>query len=114
MNKYYFYDLGFRNVLFNKFDELLIGERGDNFLKNVFFKFIIDNGIEDIKFWRTIYKKEIDFIIDEKDAFEVKLNPKNIRIKKYTKFFEKYPEIKFNFVTYNSDTNLDIYDFLNI
>ena len=113
MNKYYFYDLGFRNVLFNRFDELLIGEQGGNFLENLFFKFIIDNGIEDIKFWRTIDKKEIDFIIDEKYAFEIKLNPENVRARKYSKFIEKYPEIKFNFVTFNSASYLDICDFLD-
>lgn len=58
MNKYYFYDVGFRNVLFGKFNDLLIGEQGGIFLENVFFKFLIDNEIEDIKFWRTTDKKK--------------------------------------------------------
>ena len=52
---------------------------------------------EEIKFWRTINKQEIDFVIDEKEAFEVKVKP--IKKKGYKLFLETYPYLKFSFVS---------------
>jgi predicted AAA+ superfamily ATPase len=112
MQKIFFYDLGYRNALYGKFENLSDNVNTGNFLENIFFRLLIDNNIEDIRFWRNQNKREVDFIIDEKYAFEIKLKPETANIKKYKKFIETYPEIEFYFVGLKSEEYLDIYDFL--
>lgn len=56
-------------------------------------------GKDKIKFWRTTGKQEIDFIADEKEAFEVKINPAKIKEKNYKKFLESYPDIELSIIS---------------
>jgi len=44
---------------------------------------------EKIRFWRTIQKNEIDFVIDEKEALGAKFNSKQFKEKKIQNFSEK-------------------------
>jgi len=113
MTKVYFLDNGFRNSILNMFTA--IDQRIDSgqTLENLFCSELVKLGRNDIRFWRTLDKKEIDFIIDEKYAFELKLTKRNIKPEKYQKFKIIYPNIKLNFVTYLDDNDFNILNFLS-
>jgi uncharacterized protein len=103
MPKVYFYDLGFRNLLLNDFDFLDKRQDKGAYLENVIFKeFLRQFGnINLINFWRTQDKKEVDFVIDSKEAFEVKFVASQIKKKKYEAFKNFYPNIKLSFLEYS-------------
>lgn len=102
MPKIYFYDLGLRNVFLNNYNP--IDSRSDKgaYLENIIFKEFLrqTKNIDEIKFWRTQDKNEVDFIVNN-EAFEVKFETKQGVEKKYERFRELYPEIKFNFLDNN-------------
>lgn len=103
MPKIYFYDLGLRNYLINNFN--LIDNRPDNgqILENiVFLRFLNHHKKDGINFWRTQAKNEVDFIVDREKAFEVKFNSKNFQESKYASFKNQYPDIKLQFISYDS------------
>ena len=54
--------------------------------------------VEDIRFWRTQKKQEVDFIIEEKKAYEVKFSSKNYIQQKYYYFKKKYPDIPLSLI----------------
>jgi len=102
MPKVYFYDLGLRNYLLNNFD--LIDNRLDcgQVLENiVFLKFLNHHKRDNINFWRTQAKNEVDFVVNREQAFEVKFNPKSFQESKYAKFKKQYPEIKLQLISYD-------------
>ncbi|MEW5694023.1 MAG: ATP-binding protein [Candidatus Hydrogenedentota bacterium] len=103
MPKIYFMDLGLRNFFKGNFD--LYHNRDDKgmILENALFRQLIEKYEPDqIKFWRTIQKKEIDFIIDELYAYESKTQIRNIKLRDYRLFLETYPDIKFQFVSFEN------------
>ncbi|HFA51717.1 MAG TPA: ATP-binding protein [Bacteroidetes bacterium] len=96
MPKIYFNDLGLRNSLLNRFTK--ISERSDKgaLLENYFFcqaRHIY--GLDQLFFWRTTSKQEIDFVIEKEyekgKAWEVKWNARHFKINKYKRFLEAYP-----------------------
>jgi len=114
MPKVFFFDNGYRNALLNSFS--LWGDRLDKgeLLENSVFVELTKNSMEDIKFWRTQDKQEIDFIVNEKYAFEVKLNKNSFKAAKYKTFKNKYPDIDLKLVTYSDFYELDIFDFISL
>lgn len=97
MPKIFFNDLGLRNALLNRFE--MVENRADKgaILENYYFlafrqKFKLDQ----ILYWRTADKQEVDFVIEESfgkgNAYEVKWNPNNFKRSKYKKFEETYPD----------------------
>ncbi len=111
MSKVYFYDNGYRNSILKTF--LPINDRIDSgsTLENIYFSELRKMNKDDIRFWRTQDKKEIDFIIDEKYAFEVKIQKKKYNREKYKLFCESYPDIKLSPLVLSDDDELDILDF---
>ena len=98
MPKMYLNDLGLRNSLVNNFAP--IGARADRgvILENYVYNLFRENLLPDnIKFWRTQKKQELDFVISnhmgKHRAIEVKFNKKNFKENKYQFFRERYPEI---------------------
>ncbi len=96
MPKVYFNDLGLRNAFLNRFGE--VNDRSDKgeLLENFYFlQFRQNYSIDQIKFWRTADKQEVDFIIEESfgegQAFELKWNKAAFKPSKYKKFREHYP-----------------------
>ncbi len=88
--KVYFMDTGLRNALVNDFKPL--EERNDvekgQVVENLFFKMLLDAySPEDIKFWRSKGGAEVDFVLEEKTAWEIKYR---IKRKKYGDFEKKY------------------------
>ena len=110
MGKFYFMDNGFRNGILNIFSKNAdLIDQGAN-LEAVVVTELIKHGFDDVKFWRTQDGTEIDFIIDELVALEVKQNTRKFHAKKYKNFLSHYPEIKLNVVSYCDETELDVLD----
>ena len=82
-----------------------------NTLENIFFIELMKLRHLSCMYWRTKDKVEIDCVIDEQYAFEVKVNKNAFNIKKYKSFMKKYPQIPVNLVCYKDEEILDILDF---
>lgn len=103
MPKVYFYDLWFRNSLLKNFDN--INNRLDKwgYLENIVWReFLFTYWLDNIKYWRTISKNEVDFIINDNKAYESKFSEKLIKESKYKSFTDKYPSFDLEFITYNN------------
>ncbi len=103
MPKAYFMDLGLRNFLLKDFKPFVGRQDNGQILENAVYKELLKNYEgEDIKFWRTVQKQEIDFVAGGKFAYEVKTNPKSFKPGNYKTFSTSYPEIKFSIVSFDS------------
>jgi len=111
MPKAYFYDLGLRNYFAGNFESILTrNDKGQLLENNVFLQLVQKVGIDSINYWRTIYKHEVDFIVEEKVALEVKFSSKTLKMSKYNKFINEYNEIPLEIITYQKEKNhLPIY-----
>ncbi len=110
MRKVYFADIGIRNFLIKDFRTInnRLKEKG-YILENLFLiNFLMKNNIDEIKFWRNKDGKEIDFIIDEKIAYEILYDCRKKRNKSANKknFEKNFHNIKVKI--------LCIDDFINI
>ncbi len=102
--KVYFHDLGLRNYFANNFDPILLrGDRGE-LLENYVFRLFVDHyDVDwDIRYWRTRGKHEIDFIIKEKRAYEVKFSESSYKAKKYEFFKNNYPDLPLKVIHYDN------------
>ena len=92
MPKIYFYDCGLRNALLKNFEHLELREDKGNLFECFVFNFLGNLfSYEQLNFWRTKDKNEVDFIIeDKKIAIEVKYNSQQIRKKRYLDFQKRY------------------------
>ena len=107
MPKIYFSDLGIRNYLVNNFSPIAMRQDKGDLLENYLFNvFKAKYGLENVKFWRTQNKQEVDFIIkkqsQKKYAYEVKFQKKNFSQSKYNFFKKSYPEIALSCIDLNS------------
>lgn len=94
MPKVYFYDCGLRNALVNNWEPLIERIDAGALLENVFFQQLIAKyDVDDIHFWRSKQKQEVDFVINGSYAFEIKMNKDKFMSKQYTPFITKYPKI---------------------
>ena len=102
MPKVYFYDSGLRNFLIDNFKPFVTRDDKGVLLENAVYRQLLEKYDKDeIKFWRTIQKNEVDFVVEEKLAYEVKANPKKFREKTYKLFLENYPKMKFSIVSFD-------------
>ena len=104
MKKAYFQDLGLRNFFEGNFDAILLRNDRGELLENYVFRLFSDQyDLDwDIRYWRTQKKQEVDFIIQEKSAYEVKFSKKLYKPYKYKFFKNKYPEIPLKLLTYDN------------
>lgn len=103
MPKAYFLDLGLRNFLTGNLEGFENRTDKGQLLENVVFRKLIEKyTIEEIRFWRTTTKNEVDFVIKDDIAYEVKVNPKLFRESHYKTFFKNYPQIKLSLVSLNA------------
>lgn len=103
MPKAYFMDLGLRNFLLKDFKPFVGRADNGQILENAVYKELLQSYEgEDIKFWRTVQKQEIDFVAGGKSAYEVKVNSKSFKPGNYKTFAVSYPEIKFSIVSFDS------------
>ena len=98
MPKIFFADLGLRNSLTGNFQPIGLREDKGALLENYIYlllrkQFTGDN----IRFWRTQKKHEVDFVVQKKNdtlvAYEVKFDKDRFRISKYKTFTDTYPDI---------------------
>ena len=102
MPKVYFLDLGLRNFLLKNFKTFNEREDKGSLLENILFRELLKNhDFDEIRFWRTNQGKEVDFVINEEQAFEVKANLIGFKKNKHKFFLENYPGIKFSLVSLN-------------
>lgn len=107
MPKVYFYDTGLRNYFINNFESF--DERLDKWalLENLVFKNLTrEYRVDDIRFWRTQNKNEVDFIVGEKHAIEVKANIQSFDPRKYALFVQNYPDIPLECVDLEKSLNI--------
>lgn len=96
MPKIYFNDLGLRNAFLNRFQTIEQRIDKGELLENYFINQLKNQySREQLKFWRTADKQEVDIVIEESfgqgQAYEVKWNKRNFKPTKYKKFATTYP-----------------------
>lgn len=107
MPKVYFYDLWFRNSLIRNFENISFRQDKWNYLENIVWReFLFKYWIENIKYWRTQAKNEVDFIINEKKAYEVKFSKNLIKESKYKLFRESYRDFDLEFLVFDNLINV--------
>jgi predicted AAA+ superfamily ATPase len=105
--KYYFYDLGFRNALLNKFDTLDrhpdVDALWENFCVLERLKFLsIQGHYPNIHFWRTHDRQKVGYLEDRNNAltgFEFKWSPQRKAFNPPKAFSDHYPETQVRFIT---------------
>ncbi len=103
MPKVFFLDLGLRNFFVKDFKPFAMREDKGAILENAVLRQLIEKyDLEEIKFWRTVQKKEIDFVVNEAFAFEVKSQPTKFRKRDYQTFVENYPKIELAVVSFEA------------
>ena len=108
MPKIYFFDLWLRNYFINNFENIDIRLDKGELLENLVFKnLLVKYDFEEIKFWRTQNKNEVDFVIEEdKKAYEVKFNKKQFNERKYKLFKKTYPEYDLECIDFEDSLDL--------
>ncbi|OIO48056.1 MAG: AAA family ATPase [Candidatus Portnoybacteria bacterium CG06_land_8_20_14_3_00_39_12] len=104
-SKYYFWDLGLRNVLIRNFNPLNLRNDKGAMLENFFLMEKIKQSNNTDKFanfyfWRTYDQKEIDFIEEKDDnlyAYEIKWGEKEVKPPK--DWVANYPKSQFSVIT---------------
>jgi len=108
MPKVYFNDLGLRNVLLKDFRPLELKQDKGQVFENFVFRLLLDRLSEDeIKFWRNQQGNEVDFILKEMLACEVKYTIDHINEKKYQNFKKRYPQMPLHFIYHEGHTVLE-------
>lgn len=103
MPKVYFADIGLRNFFVNNFNSYETREDRGALLENITLRQLLERyDKENIRFWRTIQKNEVDFVVNGRYAFEVKANPNQFKQSNYKIFLENYPDITISIVTLDS------------
>lgn len=70
-------------------------DKGQSLENSVAISMFVRNRFDSVIFWRTQNKNEVNFIIDEKAAFEIKFKRNNFNPKKYEVFTKEYTRIPF-------------------
>lgn len=107
MPKVFFLDLGLRNFLmgnFGSYDARI--DKGALLENAVFLALLSKYEKEEIYFWRTHTKQEVDFVIPNKIAYEVKQSLDNIDKKKYLDFQKIYTSSPLTFVDFKESMEL--------
>ncbi len=109
--KVFFFDLGLRNHLVRNFDIVdLRQDKGELFENFVFRELLEFASLDQVKFWRTQNKNEVDFIVDEKYAFEVKYNVGTFMMRSYSLFLQTYNQMSFNVVYHVGTVKKDFHN----
>lgn len=108
MPKVFFHDNGFRNAVMDSWEPLTNRpDRGSIIENATFIRLREEYGTDNLRFWRTAAKNEIDFIIQKglspKVAIEVKYNGATWRESSQKLFLKNYPEAALKLVAYETD-----------
>lgn len=116
MPKVYFCDLGLRNFLADNFKPFAVREDKGVLLENAVFRQLLEKyNRDELKFWRTILKNEVDFVAAGKFAYEAKIDTEKFKEKSYKLFLEHYPDINFSVVSFDvKKIFIDGYPLINV
>lgn len=107
MPKVYFCDLGLRNFFADNFNAFEMRDDKGALLENAVFRQLIEKyDTSEIKYWRTIQKNEIDFILKDKEAIEVKTQSERFKEISYKVFRERYKDINLSIVSLNAEQDM--------
>lgn len=112
MPKVFFEDMGLRNAILNHFEPFENRMDKGALFENLFFQIVTQNPDLSVQFWRTQSHQEVDFILNGSAAFELKLTDRLFQSAKYQKFNQTYPQLHLQPVVMDSNTCLDILDFI--
>ena len=103
MPKVYFCDLGLRNFFADNFNVFETREDKGSLLENAVFRQLIEKyDTSEIKYWRTVQKNEVDFILKDKEAIEVKVQPEQFKEVSFRAFKGLYKDINLSIVSLNA------------
>lgn len=103
MPKLYFADMGMRNYLVGDFRDFRLRSDRGAFLENLCFRQLCNyTASDDISFWRTQDKTELDFVVMGQYGFEVKSNPETFSPSTYSGFRERHPSITVDVITFDN------------
>jgi predicted AAA+ superfamily ATPase len=110
MPKVYFYDLGLRNALLNRFEPIINRSDKGIVAENYLYKRLTELYEPDmINFWRTIDNHEVDFVVSDEyqkgKAYEVKYDTAILKPNKYALFTENLPNYPLNYVSFIEQAN---------
>jgi len=110
MPKLFFNDTGMRNVILNRFYDFdKRADKGELFENYIFRRLSELYGKEQIRYWRTVDKNEIDFVINESfgqgKAYEVKTKCPAKKIPVSIRFTEKYQGYSFDVISFDLNDN---------
>ncbi len=108
MPKVYFKDTGLRNVALNRFTDFRLREDSGALLESFVYRLLIQKyGEDNVRFWRTAEKKEIDFVISpvfgKGMAYEVKTKCRPLKMATAKKFNTHYPDYPIQTISYEPD-----------
>lgn len=102
MPKLFFMDTGMRNYLVNDFRDFTQRADAGVFLEALVFRRLMERIEPDnIHFWRTADKHEVDFVLSDSWALEAKSSPASFRPSKYAPFRDNYNHIPLDLVGYD-------------
>jgi len=105
MPKAYFCDLGLRNFFVGRFEGTATRTDLGPLLENAVFRQLLERDAHDeIRFWRTADQHEVDFVVGERAAYEVKAGSRPMRRSRYAAFMSAYPNIPLTFVALDAPT----------
>lgn len=100
MPKGYFYDMGLRHYFINNFNSMTTRQDPGQVFENFVFKQFADKvRLDDIKYWRTVAGDEVDFVIKEEVAFEVKYRSSGFVQNKYNSFTNQHKSIPLHLIS---------------
>lgn len=103
MPKLYFADMGMFNYLIGDFRDFRIRSDRGSFLENLCFRQLSAHFTnDDICFWRTQDKTELDFVVRGQHGFEVKSDPETFSTSTYNGFRERNPGISVDVMTFEN------------
>ncbi len=110
MPKVYFYDLGLRNKFLNRFHPLIDREDKGQLIENYIFIRLGESFSKDqIRFWRTPDKNEVDFVVTETygagKAYELKFSDRGFHPSSYKSFQQAYPGYPLQCIAYLTSGN---------
>jgi predicted AAA+ superfamily ATPase len=106
MPKVFLLDLGLRNSLIDRFSKFEYREDKGSIFENYVFNRLTELFENDqIRYWRTTDKKEIDFVVTADfatgQAFEAKIDARLKKSDGFFRFKELYPDFSTRLITYN-------------
>lgn len=111
--KIYFYDIGIRNSLVNNFNQFdLRPDKGALFENFIFLELASKFGMEEISFYRTVKKTEIDFVIESR-KMTVEVKCKKYKTKKVFRVFDNLVDFNNKVVNLNFNKKLKNYEFID-